>query len=53
MIEKQEPIEDEEIGNWKDTLLSILTNMESDAFERLCQRVLREYGFTKVEVTRQ
>ena len=25
--------------------------MEPDAFERLCQRVLREYGFTKVKVT--
>ncbi len=25
--------------------------MQSDAFERLCQRLLRESGFTKVEVT--
>lgn len=25
--------------------------MKPDAFERLCQRVLRESGFTKVEVT--
>ncbi len=41
MIEKQEPIEGEEIGNWKDTLLSILTRMEPDAFERLCQRPSR------------
>lgn len=25
--------------------------MEPDAFERLCQRLLREHGFTQVEVT--
>jgi restriction system protein len=27
--------------------------MKDDAFERLCQRVLRESGFVKVEVTRR
>ena len=37
--------------NWKETLLSILRRMKPDAFERLCQRVLRESGFIKVEVT--
>ena len=37
--------------DWKETLLSIVRRMEPDAFERLCQRVLRESGFTKVEVT--
>ena len=37
--------------DWKDTLLSIVRHMEPSAFERLCQRVLRESGFTKVEVT--
>lgn len=36
---------------WEETLLQILRDMSPDAFERLCQRVLREYGFTKVEVT--
>ena len=37
--------------DWKDTLLNIIRRVEPDAFERLCQRVLRESGFIKVEVT--
>lgn len=36
---------------WQDSLLDILRSMKPDAFERLCQRLLREYGFIKVEVT--
>ena len=42
--------ESEEPG-WQDALLEVLRKMESSAFERLCQRILRESGFTKVEVT--
>ncbi len=38
-------------GDWKERLLDILRSLKPDAFERLCQRVLRESGFTKVEVT--
>jgi restriction system protein len=34
-----------------DELLGILQTMKPAAFERLCQRVLREAGFTSVEVT--
>ena len=49
--ESREEIEDEGADNWKDTLLNVLGDMEPDAFERLCQRALREYGFTKVKVT--
>ncbi len=37
--------------SWDETLLSILRGLSPSAFERLCQRVLREAGFTKVEVT--
>ena len=37
--------------NWQESLLDIVRSIEPDAFERLCQRVLRESGFTKVEVT--
>lgn len=37
--------------DWKDQLLAVLGEMSPDGFERLCQRVLRESGFTKVEVT--
>ena len=38
-------------GDWKEELLAILRGLTPDAFERLCQRILRESGFTKVEVT--
>ncbi len=37
--------------SWKDALLAALLGIQPDAFERLCQRILRESGFTKVEVT--
>lgn len=41
-----------ETKNWKDGLLAVLINqMKADAFERLAQRILRESGFVKVEVT--
>ena len=38
-------------GSWQAALLGILREMKPDAFERLCQRLLREHGFTRVEVT--
>jgi restriction system protein len=37
--------------DWTEQLLSTLKAMKPDAFERLCQRILRESGFVKVEVT--
>ena len=41
-----------ELKHWKDGLLETLTSqLKPDAFERLAQRVLRESGFVKVEVT--
>lgn len=39
-------------ASWQDRLLSILQTMDPTAFERLCQRILRESGFIEVEVTR-
>jgi restriction system protein len=36
---------------WIERLLSILQKISPDAFERLCQRILRASGFIKVEVT--
>ena len=36
---------------WRELLYAVLTEMDATAFERLCQRVLRESGFTKVDVT--
>lgn len=36
---------------WEEELIEIMKQMEPDAFERLSQRLLRELGFTNVEVT--
>jgi restriction system protein len=41
------PIDEED---WKTALLDVIGAMKADAFERLSQRLLREAGFTKVEV---
>ena len=41
----------DEVKNWKDNLLEIIGKIEPDAFERLIQRMLRESGFSQVEVT--
>ena len=41
----------DEIQSWRDKLRNILINLTPDAFERLAQRVLRESGFTQVQVT--
>ncbi|MYC12159.1 MAG: restriction endonuclease [Gemmatimonadetes bacterium] len=40
-----------ETATWREDLLDILRNISPDAFERLCQRLLRESGFIEVEVT--
>jgi restriction system protein len=41
----------DEVGDWRDQLLAALKAMAPASFERLCQRLLRESGFVKVEVT--
>jgi restriction system protein len=58
-IDKETVILDEEIrgeeiyrgDEWRDPLLAVMQALPPTAFERLCQRVLRESNFTKVEVT--
>lgn len=42
--------EPEATSDWRSTLLNELRGMTADGFERLAQRLLREAGFTKVEV---
>jgi restriction system protein len=37
--------------SWRDELLSMLHGLHPNAFERLCQRLLRESGFVEVKVT--
>jgi restriction system protein len=41
----------EPVVGWKDNLLEVIGKMSPAAFERLAQRLLREAGFVKVEVT--
>lgn len=41
----------EDAEGWKDKLLAQLLRLDPAAFERLCQRLLRESDFSKVEVT--
>jgi restriction system protein len=36
---------------WREELLGRLRRLAPDAFERLCQRLLRESGFVEVKVT--
>ena len=43
----------EEVRPWRKKLYDVLVNMNPYAFERLTQRVLRECGFSQVEVTKK
>lgn len=40
-----------EFDEWRDGLLNVVQTMPPSSFEKLCQRVLRESGFTQVEIT--
>jgi restriction system protein len=53
---KTEKVTEEEIstpedGGHRSSLLNVLLNLPPDGFERLCQRLLRESGFEKVQIT--
>ena len=43
--------DDQDDSDWKERLLQVVRGIEPSAFERLCQRVLREAGFMMVTVT--
>ncbi len=47
------PDTEDQDSDWQSQLLSILRVMDPIAFERLCQRLLRESGFIEVEVTQR
>ncbi len=50
-LEEEDDLQPES-KDWQDELLAVLTTqMKADAFERLAQRIMRESGFVKVEVT--
>jgi len=46
----EEVSNDGDSEDWQEQLHSVLLKMDPDAFERLAQRLLREAGFSKVEV---
>jgi restriction system protein len=48
---EEEEEEEEADPSWKEQLLDLLITVKPAAFERLAQRILRESGFVKVEVT--
>jgi restriction system protein len=51
-VELESGVEGEAAGTyWKDELIELLRGLSPAAFERLGQRLLREGGFLKVEVT--
>ena len=54
-IEKEPEKEElpEEVRSWRIKLHNVVSNMDPYAFERLSQRLLRECGFTQVEVTKK
>ena len=43
----------EEVRSWRRKLHDVIQNMDPYGFERLTQRLLRECGFTQVEVTKK
>lgn len=51
--ESSEPDSEEPRHTWQEELLDVLKKIDPIAFERLCQRLLRESGFIEVDVTRR
>lgn len=43
----------EEVRSWRGKLQNVIQNMDPYGFERLTQRLLRECGFTQVDVTKK
>ena len=52
-VEEESIIQDQPDSEitWKEKLLETIKSINPDSFERLCKRLLRESGFTHVEVT--
>lgn len=50
---KESEINRIETINWRDQITEILLNLDPYAFERLAQRLLRECGFSEVQVTKR
>lgn len=52
VVSEEELIENESI-NWRERITDILQHLDPYAFERLAQRLLRECGFSDVQVTKR
>ncbi|MFN4275237.1 MAG: restriction endonuclease [Ferrovibrio sp.] len=50
-VEDADSPKEDALDTWEDELLELIKKVPPDAFERLCKRLLRESGFTSVEVT--
>ena len=50
---KETESEEREVKNWREQVSEILHNLNPYAFEKLAQRLLRECGFSDVEVTKK
>ncbi len=53
IIEGQDDDEEIQKFSWQEQIIEELQSISPSAFERLCQRLLRELGFQNVEVTGQ
>ncbi len=53
IIEEEKEIDPDllEESDYKPNLLEVLQSLSPEGFERVCQRLLREHGFERVEVT--
>ena len=52
-VKSEEEMLEMESVNWREQITSILQNLDPYAFERLAQRLLRECGFSDVQVTKR
>ena len=52
-VKSEEEILEMESVNWREQITTILQNLDPYAFERLAQRLLRECGFSDVQVTKR
>lgn len=52
-VSSEDVIEETETSNWREQITDILHHLDPYAFERLAQRLLRECGFSDVQVTKR
>ena len=53
VVSSDDDVAEIEPVNWREQITNILLNLDPYAFERLAQRLLRECGFSDVQVTRR